>query len=139
MALIAAEDRYLAEDAAEAIEVDYQPLEAVVEPQAALAVDAPVLHEDAGNNLVHHRQFSYGDPDRAFAAAAEVVRLAWRYPRQSATPIETYGAIAHYEMAPERYTIWSNFQGPFILQPLMARSLGVAGNHLRLILSLIHI
>ncbi len=133
VALIAAEDRYLAEDAAEAIEVDYQPLEAVVEPQAALAVDAPVLHEDAGNNLVHHRQFSYGDPDRAFAAAAEVVRLAWRYPRQSATPIETYGAIAHYEMAPERYTIWSNFQGPFILQPLMARSLGVAGNHLRLI------
>ncbi|MFP6728497.1 MAG: xanthine dehydrogenase family protein molybdopterin-binding subunit, partial [Alphaproteobacteria bacterium] len=133
VALIAAEDRYLAEDAAEAIEVDYRPLEAVVDPQAALAADAPVLHEDAGSNLVHHRQFAYGDPDSAFAAAAEVVRLAWRYPRQSATPMETYGAIVHYETAPDRYTIWSNFQGPFILQPLMARSLGVDGNQLRLI------
>ncbi|MCS5607016.1 MAG: molybdopterin-dependent oxidoreductase, partial [Alphaproteobacteria bacterium] len=133
VALIAAEDRYLAEDAAEAIKVDYQPLEAVVEPQAALAADAPVLHEEVSSNLVHHRQFAYGDPDSAFAAAAEVVRLAWRYPRQSATPMETYGAIVHYETAPDRYTIWSNFQGPFILQPLMARSLGVDGNQLRLI------
>ena len=133
VALVAAEDRYLAEDALEAVEVNYQPLEAVVEPKSALAEEAPVLHEDVGSNLVHHRQFSYGDPDRAFAAADDVVRLAWTYPRQSSTPIETYGAIAHYEKAPDRYTIWSNFQGPYILQPLMARSLGIDGNQLRLI------
>ncbi len=133
VALVAAEDRYLAEDAAELIEVEYEPLPAVVEPLAALEPDAPVLHEDAGSNLVHQRNFAYGDPAAAFAAAAHVVRLNWRYPRQSATPIETYGAIAHYEAAPERYTIWSNFQGPFILQPLMARALGIAGNQLRLI------
>ncbi|MDP6343378.1 MAG: xanthine dehydrogenase family protein molybdopterin-binding subunit [Alphaproteobacteria bacterium] len=133
VALVAAEDRYLAEDAAEAIEVDYQPLDAVVDPLAALATEAPVLHEEAGGNLVHHRQFAYGDPEAAFAEAAEVVRLAWRYPRQSATPMETYGAIAHFEAAPERYTVWSNFPGPFILQPLMARALGIGGNQLRLI------
>ena len=133
VALVAAEDRYLAEDAVEAIEVDYDPLPAVVDPLAALDAEAPVLHEAAGGNLVHHRSFAYGDPDAAFAAAAEVVRLAWRYPRQSSTPIETYGAIAHFEAAPDRYTIWSNFPGPFILQPLMARALGIGGNQLRLI------
>ncbi len=133
VALVAAEDRYLAEDAAEAIEVDYEPLAAVVEPLAALVADAPLLHEEAGSNLVHQRSFAYGQPDTAFDSAAHIVRLKWRYPRQSATPLETYGAIAHFERNPERYTIWSNFQGPFILQPLMARALGIGGNKLRLI------
>jgi 2-furoyl-CoA dehydrogenase large subunit len=133
VALIAAEDRYIAEDAAELIEVDYEPLPAVVDPVAALAEDAPILHEGVGGNLVHNRRFSYGDPEKAFAEAAHVVRLNWRYPRQSSTPIETYGAIAHFERLPERYSIWSNFQGPFILQPLMARALRIGGNQLRLI------
>ena len=133
MVLVAAEDRYVAEDAAELIEVDYEPLPAVVDPIAALSDEAPVLHEAVGGNLVHDRSFAYGDPDAKFAAAEQVIRLDWRYPRQSSTPIETYGAIAHFETAPDRFTIWSNFQGPFILQPLMARALRIGGNQLRLI------
>ena len=131
--LVVAEDRYVAEDAVELIEVDFDPLPAVVDPIAALSDDAPLLHEAAGNNLVHERRFAYGEPDTAFNDATQVVELAWRYPRQSSTPMETYGAIVNYELAPERYSVWSNFQGPFILQPLMARALGVAGNRLRLI------
>jgi 2-furoyl-CoA dehydrogenase large subunit len=47
--------------------------------------------------------------------------------------METFGVIAHFEESPDRYTIWSNFQGPFVLQPLMASALNVAGNRLRLI------
>ena len=133
VALVAAEDRYVAEDAIEAIEVDYEPLAAVVDPIAALDQQAPFVHEAVGGNQVHHRQFRYGAPDAAFEAADHVVRLDWRYPRQSSTPIETYGAIAHFEAAPERYTIWSNFQGPYILQPLMARALKIPGHRLRLI------
>lgn len=131
--LVVAVDRYVAEDALELIEVDYEPLPAVVDPLLALDDDAALLHEAVGSNLVHHRTFRYGDPDRAFEEAETIVDLKWRYPRQSSTPIETYGAIAHFETAPERYTVWSNFQGPFILQPLMARALRIPGNHLRLI------
>jgi len=133
VALIAAEDRYVAEDAAELIDVSYEPLPAVTDPRDALAEDAPLVHEAVGSNLVHHRTFRYGAPEEAFDKADLVVRLAWRYPRQSATPMETYGVVAAFERAPERYSIWSNFQGPFILQPLMARALKVAGNRLRLI------
>ncbi len=133
VALVAAEDRYIAEDAIEAIEVDYEPLDAVVDPIAALEPQAALVHVAVGSNQVHHRRFSYGEPDAVFAEAKHVVSLDWRYPRQSATPIETYGAIAHFEASPERYTIWSNFQGPFILQPLMARALKIPGNKLRLI------
>ncbi|MDP6688721.1 MAG: xanthine dehydrogenase family protein molybdopterin-binding subunit [Alphaproteobacteria bacterium] len=133
VALVAAEDRYLAEDAIEAIEVDYEPLGAVVDPIAGQQADAALLHEAVGSNLVHQRTFRYGEPEAAFEAAEHIVRLNWRYPRQSSTPMETYGAIAQFEAAPDRYTIWSNFQGPFILQPLMARALKIPGNHLRLI------
>ena len=53
--------------------------------------------------------------------------------RSIATPMETYGVIAQFEPHPDRYTIWSNFQGPFVLQPLMAGALNVAGNRLRVI------
>ena len=133
VALVAAEDRYIAEDAAELIACDFEPLAAVVDPLAALSGEAPVLHEAAAGNLVHEREFAYGDPATAFSSAVEVVKLKWRYPRQSSTPMETYGAIAHYETAPDRYSVWSNFQGPFILQPLMARALRISGNQLRLI------
>ncbi|MEC9151767.1 MAG: xanthine dehydrogenase family protein molybdopterin-binding subunit [Pseudomonadota bacterium] len=133
VALVAAFDRYIAEDALEKIVVDYEPLIAVVDPVEALDESASQVHEKVGSNLVHHRSFRYGDPDRAFEKAATVVALNWKYPRQASTPIETYGAIAQFEPVPARYTIWSNFQGPFILQPLMARALRVAGNRLRLI------
>jgi 2-furoyl-CoA dehydrogenase large subunit len=133
VALVAASDRYVAEDAAELIEVDYEPLPAVADAARALEADAPLVHEAVESNQVHRRSFRYGDPDAAFAAADHVVKLAWRYPRQSSTPMETYGAIAHFEPHPDRYTIWSNFQGPFILHSLMCRALKMEGNRLRLI------
>ena len=135
VALVAAEDRYVAEDALELIEVEYRPLPPVIDLKAAIGEDAALLHEAVGSNVVHHRSFRYGDPETAFAEADCVVRLDWTFPRYSSTPMETYGAIAQFEPAPDRYTIWSNFQGPFILHALMCGALGVPGNRLRLITS----
>ena len=133
VAVIAATDRYVAEDAMELIEVEYESLPPVADPLAALEDGAALLHDDVGSNEVHHRTFRYGDPDAAFARADKVVKLEWRFPRYSSTPMETYGVIANFEKQPDRYTIWSNFQGPFILHALMTGALGVAGNRLRLI------
>ncbi len=135
VAVIAADDRYVAEDAMELIEVEYEPLPPVVDADGALADAAALLHEDVGSNVVHHRTFRYGDPEGAFSNAHKVVRLDWRYPRYGSTPMETYGVVANFERAPDRYTIWSNFQGPFILHALMTGALGVPGNRLRLITS----
>jgi 2-furoyl-CoA dehydrogenase large subunit len=70
VAVIVAKDRYLAEDALALINVDYRPLPAVVDPEAALHENAPVLHTGLGTNRVHHRSFRYGDPERAFAPTA---------------------------------------------------------------------
>ena len=133
VAVIAAIDRYVAEDAMELIEIEYESLPPVADPVAALQDDAALLHDDVGSNEVHHRTFRYGDPDAAFARADKVVKLEWRYPRYSSTPMETYGVVANFERQPDRYTIWSNFQGPFILHALMTGALGVPGNRLRLI------
>jgi len=133
VALIVARNRYLAEDAAEAVVVRYEPLPAVVDVEGALEPGAPVLHEAVGSNLAGHRRLVYGDPDRAFAEAEIVIRERFRYPKYSSTPIETYGVIARWDPLEGAYTLWSNFTGPFIMHPLTAGVLGVPGNKLRFI------
>ena len=133
VAVVVAENRYIAEDALELIEVDYEPLSGVAFLEDAIRPGAPLLFEEAGTNIVQDRRFDYGDPDGAFAAAAHRFTFTYRYPRSIATPVETYGVVAAYEPHPDRYTIWSNFQGPFVLQPLMAAALNVPGNRLRLV------
>ncbi len=133
VAVVVAVDRYVAEDALELIEVDYEPLPGVAHLDDAVKPGAPLLFEEAGTNVAQLREFKYGDPDGAFAHADRTFKYAYNFPRSIATPMETYGVIAQFEPHPDRYTVWSNFQGPFVLQPLMAGALNVAGNRLRLI------
>jgi 2-furoyl-CoA dehydrogenase large subunit len=132
VAVVVACDRYRAEDALESIDVRYRPLPAVVDPLAAAAPGAPILHPAVKSNVVGERTFRYGDPERAFAAAAHRIRVDVRYPRNSCTPIETYGIVAEYDPGEDAYDVLANFQGPFSLHPVMARALKVPGNRLRL-------
>ena len=132
VAVVVAMDRYRAEDAIELIEVRYRPLPAVVDPLAAAAADAPILHPAAKTNVVGERSFRYGDPDGAFTAAPHRIRVNVHYPRNSCTPIETYGVIADYDPGEDAYDVLANFQGPFSLHPVMARALKVPGNRFRL-------
>jgi len=132
VAVVVAADRYLAEDALDLVEVDYDLLPAVIDPGTALAGNAPVLHAGLGCNLVSDRSFRYGDPAAAFAGAAHRIAIEVHYPRNSCTPIETYGVIASYDAHADAYDILANFQGPFSLHAVMARALKVPGNRLRL-------
>lgn len=132
VAVVLARDRYIAEDAAELIAVDYAPLEAAVDPEAALSPGASVLHPAHGSNLATERSFSYGDPDGAFAAADHVLKIESHYPRSLATPIECFGLIAGYEPSEDAYEVTTHFQGPFAIQPVMAMALGVPSNRLRI-------
>ena len=112
VAVVIAEDRYIAEDALDLVVVKYEPKAAVVDPEDALSSSATVLHEEFGSNVVHERTFQYGDPEAQFAKAAKVVACKVNYPRVNSTPIETYGVIADFDASNGRYTVWSNFQGP---------------------------
>jgi len=131
VAVVIAEDRYQAEDGAERVVVEYAPLPPVVSIDAALAADAPLLHPEAGSNVVSERSFRYGEPEAAFARAAHVVRLTARYPRNSCTPIECGVAIAEWLAADGAYDVISNFMGPFSLHAVMALALQVPANKLR--------
>ncbi|HEX9506088.1 MAG TPA: xanthine dehydrogenase family protein molybdopterin-binding subunit, partial [Acidimicrobiia bacterium] len=133
VAVVVARDRYLAEDAADAMVVRYEPLPAVVDPERALEPDAPVLHEAVGSNLAGHRRLVYGDPEGAFADADIVIRERFRFPKYASTPIETYGIIARWDPLDDVLTVWSNFMGPFIMHPLTARVLGLPENKMRFI------
>ena len=131
IAVVVAESRYLAEDALELIEAEYETLPVVVDIESAAADGAPVLHERVGSNVVSDRSFCYGDPDAAFAAAPHRVALTVNFPRNSCTPIETAVVIAEFVSEQDGYDIQSNFMGPFSLHTVMAMALKVPGNRLR--------
>ena len=132
VAVVIADDRYLAEDALDHIEVVYKPLPAVIDPLDAAKDDAPLVHEAVGRNVVSVRDFTYGDPDKAFAEADHHVELTIDYPRNSQTPLEGYVVVAEYNKQDGVYDVMSNFQGPFTVHPVMARALGVPGSRLRM-------
>src|SRR5262249_2381005 len=93
VALVVAESRYLAEDAIDLIDAQCGPLPAVVDPLGAMEAGAALLHDGFPSNIASDRAFRYGDPDRAFSVALRTVAVTIRYPRNSCTPIETYGIV----------------------------------------------
>ncbi|MGF1528538.1 MAG: molybdopterin cofactor-binding domain-containing protein [Candidatus Competibacterales bacterium] len=133
VAMVVAGDRYRAEDALEAVEVRYAPLPVVVDTLVAAADGPERLHPHTPSNVLHERRFCYGDPEGAFARAARVVETTVAYPRNSCTPVECLGVLAHYRAGEGVYEVTTNFQGPYTLHPVMARSLEVPGNRLRLV------
>jgi 2-furoyl-CoA dehydrogenase large subunit len=134
VAVIVATDRYTAEDAAELVEVDYEPLRSVVDTERALAPDAPRLHDDLDGNVATDRTFTFGDVDAAFDTAAHVVSGEYRYPRYSSTPMECYSVIAEWteEADGPSVTAWANFHGPFSMVPVLAAGLGLPTSRVRL-------
>src|SRR6201996_1148211 len=132
VALVVAENRYIAEDAGELVEVESQPLEPVIDPEAACETSAPLLHPEAKTNEISVRDFSYGDTAAAFARADHRIATKVTFPRQSFTPIECYVVVAQHNPAKASYDVLANFQGPFSMHPVMARALRVPGPKLRL-------
>jgi 2-furoyl-CoA dehydrogenase large subunit len=132
VALVVADTRYVAEDAAELVSIEYEALAAVIDPQAARDASAPLLHARAGSNEISVRKFSYGDTAGAFERADARVALTCEYPRNSFTPMECYVVVAEHRAADGSYDVLANFQGPFSTHPVMARALRVSGPKLRL-------
>lgn len=131
VAVVIAESRVAAVDAAELVDVAYEPLPPVVDPLRAMEPDAPLLHDGVGTNVGNHRTFSFGQTDAALGQASLVVEETFHYPRYSSLPLETYGVIAHHDPGSDMVTLWSNFHGPFVLHSVLAGALGIPGNRLR--------
>ncbi len=131
VAVVVAENRYVAEDALDLVNIEYESLEAVLDVEGATEQSAPTLHEAVGSNVVSDRQFVYGDPDAAFSEAPHRVQIKVHYPRNSCTPIETYVVVAEHGSEGD-YDVLSNFMGPFSLHAVMALALQVPAAKLRL-------
>jgi len=132
VAVVAAADRYLAEDAAERVAVTYEPLPAVAALDAALAPDAPQLHPDVPGNRFLEREVVHGDVETAFARAAVVVRGTFRHSRVAGAPLEGRGVAAAWE-PPGRLTVWASTQTPHHLKEAVARGLGLAAAQVRVV------
>jgi len=134
VAVVLAEERYLAYDAAEAIAVEYEPLPAVVDPEAAMAPDAPQLWEDfPGNTLIRDMPFGSGDVEAAFAQADVIIRQRMTCTRLAPAAIETRGVVAAYDPWQRRLTVWSTTQAPHRMRWVLARLTGLPASHIRVI------
>ena len=130
VAAVVARDRYAAEDAAALVEVDYEPLPAVVDVIRARG-DRAVVHDAAPDNVLLSRRFDNGDVDAALAGAAVVVERAFRTNRQTAAPLEGRGGVADWNPAEGKLTLWSGTQVPHLARHGLAGILGLAENRVR--------
>ena len=109
---LVARTRALAEDAAERIKVEYEPLEPVVDPEAAIKPGAPLVHPDHGTNLLYSGRFVWGSVDEDFAKAKHKLGFRTRWGRSATVPIETYGALARWDRGTEMLDVWASIQMP---------------------------
>ena len=126
VALVVAENRYLAEDAAELVVVDYAPSPAAIDLMAAAQPGAPLVHDDTESNIACHTTNSAGDIDAAMAQADIVIREELRPERGAAQPIETRGCVAEFDPRSEQLTIWDTTQAAVSARGLIAAKLGMA-------------
>jgi CO/xanthine dehydrogenase Mo-binding subunit len=131
---IAAVDRATAEDAAELVHVEYEPLPPILDAEQALKPDAPLVFEEIGSNVLWHNTFPYGDVNAAFAQADTIVNERVTIHRYSSTPLETFGVMAQYEPATHSFTIWGHTQQPAQDLHVVAAAFGVSPGQIRLII-----
>jgi CO/xanthine dehydrogenase Mo-binding subunit len=110
VAAVAAASRYQAEDALERIAVDYEPLDPVADPFAAMEAGSPLVIEEKGTNVMMQRVFTWGEVDAAFADAAHVFRESFRWNRVGANPTETFGAICEWDPMTLELTVRGSIQ-----------------------------
>ena len=131
IAVVVADTAYAAADAGELVRVDYDVLPVVATIDAALAEDAHRLHADHDRNVLFERRHRHGDVERAFAAAAVVVRETFHHARLSASPLEPRGVIARWEG--DALTVWTGTQVPHIVRAALAQAFGLAERQVRVI------
>jgi aerobic carbon-monoxide dehydrogenase large subunit len=128
-----AESRYQAEDAQRRIAIAFESLPAVSDPEHAARRDAPMLHEQAGTNVLLHREFKRGDADAAMESAPVRVQGRFRMHRKTAVAIEPRACLAEYEAGREALTLYSTTQVPGIIRDALASALDMPGHRLRVV------
>ncbi len=130
--VIAAESRAAADDAAALVGIEYEPLPAVLAPDAALAEGAPVIHPELGDNILYQTRLTAGDVERALSAG-RVWERTFTTGRHTGVPLEPRSMIADYEPATRALTVWISTQVPHMMQAVLADLFGLREPRVRVI------
>jgi carbon-monoxide dehydrogenase large subunit len=131
--MVLAESRYIAEDALADIQIDYKPLEAVVDMEKALGEGSPIIHEEIGSNVAAHVVQTKGDYESAKKDAALVIKRRFKYDHGCAAAIENRGIVAEWDKRAGRLTVWDTTQAPVVIRNGLAGMLGLSERQVRVI------
>jgi aerobic carbon-monoxide dehydrogenase large subunit len=133
VAVVIADDRYMAEEAASRVQVDYEPLPAVADCRDAAQPAAPPVHAKIASNILAEYAIGYGDCDAAVAKAAHVFDLSLKQHRGCAHPIEGRGVLTRHDEVEDRTTVWTSTQSPHEVRLALVQLLGIDDDKLRVI------
>ena len=133
LAIVVATDRSAARDALDLIEVDYDPLPAVVDPEKALEKDSPLTHPDLGSNIAFTWQIANGDVDGLMKKADRVIKQRMVHQRLTPMAIEPRGCVASFHPGEGQLTLWTSTQIPHLVRTLLPGMIGVAENKIRIV------
>ncbi len=127
---VVADTRALAEDAAEKVEIDYEPTAYVLDPEKAILPDAVLVHPGHGSNVLYRRKFVWGPVEEDFARSQHTLSFRARWGRSATVPIETFGVAAQWDPGRQLLDIWASIQMPKFPDQA-ARALRLPGNAVR--------
>jgi carbon-monoxide dehydrogenase large subunit len=130
---IAADSRAAAEDAAQLVSAHYEPLPAVLSPEASLAESALVIHPELGDNVLYRTRLSAGDVDAVFARAHRVHARTFTIGRHTGVPIEPRSLVAEFEPFTRAFTLWMSTQVPHMMQAIVAELFGLPEHRVRVV------
>ncbi|MDQ2983123.1 MAG: xanthine dehydrogenase family protein molybdopterin-binding subunit [Actinomycetota bacterium] len=133
VAVVVAESREAAQDAAELVEVEYEPLPVVTEAEQALADDAPLVHDEFGTNRCYTWELAAGEVDEEFAKADVTVKERYHHQRLIPNAIEPRGVLVQPVPANGEFTLWSSTQVPHIARVTLSMVTGIPEAKLRVI------
>ena len=130
---VVANTRAEAEDACELVDVKYEELSPVTDPEIALDRTTPVIHSSLGDNLCFERKLDVGAVDKAFAESDAVVEATFRFGRHTGVTNEPRSIVADWNEGEQRLTVYQGTQAPHMMQNLFAKHLGVAEHQVRVL------
>ncbi len=133
VAVVLAADRTAARDALELVEVDYEPLPAVTDPEAAIQTGSPLTHPDLGTNVAYTWSLANGDLDAWFKKADRVIRIRMLHQRLTPMAIEPRGCVASWNPGEGSLTLWTSTQVPHLVRTLLPGLIGLPENRLRVV------
>jgi carbon-monoxide dehydrogenase large subunit len=128
---VVAQTRAEAEDACELVDVSYEPLPVVADPETALDKKTPVIHASLGDNLCFERALEVGTPDQAFDGSDAVVETTFVFGRHTGVTTEPRACVADWNEGEQRLTVYHANQAPHMMQDLFAKHLGLQHSQVR--------